>query len=145
ERNGPAGSLAISPDGRRIAFIGFEDRKLGYHVADLHVLDLDSGETRVLTSGFDYEVEDPQWDARGRSLVFGFDREGISRIGRVDAAGGSVRELVDDYGGTAMGRPYGGGSFSAAGGRIAYTRGTVERPAEVAVVDANGRSRVLTD
>src|SRR5690606_17200131 len=49
-----------------------------------------------------------------------------------------------DFGGTTIGRPYGGGAFHAAGGTLAYTRGTALRPADIAVHDGR-RSRVLTD
>jgi acylaminoacyl-peptidase len=44
-----------------------------------------------------------------------------------------------------MGRPYGGGSLSVANGTVAYTYGTPERPAEIAVLSRGATPRVLTD
>jgi dipeptidyl aminopeptidase/acylaminoacyl peptidase len=53
--------------------------------------------------------------------------------------------LADNLGGTSVGRPYAGGSFSvAANGRIAYTHTRPEYPAEVAAVQ-RGNFRLLTD
>ena len=46
-----------------------------------------------------------------------------------------MRNIASDLGGTTIGRPYGGGSFSVApSGRIAYTHVTPYRPAELAIV-----------
>ena len=143
-RDGPDGSPALSPDGKRLAYVGFDDRKLGYHQSQLYVLDLATGTSRAWTAGFDRDVDSPVWDRDGRGVYFGYDYHGISRIGWVDASG-KVEEVAADYGGTAMGRPYGGGSFAVANGRVAYTRGTTERPAEIAVTARGQSSRVLTD
>jgi acylaminoacyl-peptidase len=43
-----------------------------------------------------------------------------------------------------MGRPYGGGAMSVAAGRVAYTRGTAYRPADVAAVARGSAAHVLT-
>lgn len=145
DRDGPDTNPVLSPDGSRLAYVGYDDRRLGYHVAHLYLLDLDSGGSRTLTADFDYNVQDPAWDRGDSGLFFGYEREGSSRIGWVSADGGRVEDVVDDFGGTAMGRPYAGGSFSVGGGHLAYTRGTVERPADVGVVERGGKPRLLTD
>jgi dipeptidyl aminopeptidase/acylaminoacyl peptidase len=145
DRDGPDNNPALSPDGRKLAYVGYDDRRLGYQNAHLYVLDLDSGESTLLTPGFDYSVANPAWDRNGRGVFFGYEREGRGRIGWVAANGGAVETIVDDFDGTSMGRPYGGGSYSVANGVVAYTRGTVDRPADVAVVRRGGDARVLTD
>jgi len=60
---------------------------------------------------------------------------------------GSYRDLASGVGGTTIGRPYGGGSFSVSrSGRVAYTHVTPYRPAEVAVTHKRGgRSQAITD
>lgn len=144
-RRGPDGSPVLSPDGRKLAYLGYDDRKLGYQVAHLYVLDLDSGASRALTASFDYEIENPRWDRGGRGLYFGYDREGVSHLGWIAAGGGAVESVSDDIGGTAVGRPYPGGSFSVGDGRVAYTRASAARMADVAVIERGGKPRVLTD
>ena len=144
-RNGPDGAPSLSPDGKHLAYVGYDDRKLGYQQGQLYVLDLASGRSRALSADFDHDVYSPAWDRGGRGLYFGYDHHGLSRIGWIDANGGKVQEVAADFGGTAMGRPYGGGSFSVANGRVAYTRGSVERPAEMAVTARGEKSRLLTD
>lgn len=145
DRNGPDASPALSPDGKTLAYVGFDDRKMGYHTTRLYTIDPDGGTPRALTPDFDYEVRDPAWDRGGRGIYFGYEREGVGHIGWVSANGGKVETVVSDFDGTAMGRPYGGGNFSVSNGRVAYTRGTVDRPSDIAIAQRGSRSRVLTD
>jgi len=143
-RKGPDLQPTLSPDGRSLAYVGFDDRRMGYQQSGLYVLDLESGRSRQLAAELDSAIDSPTWDARGRHLIFSFDRQGETFIGRIATRGGKVEELSNALGGTAMGRPYPGGSFSVGGDRIAFTHGTAERPAEVGVIE-RGRARVLTD
>lgn len=145
-RKGPDQSPALSPDGRQLAYVGYDDRRLGHQISRLYVLDLDTGERRELTSDFDYVVDSPQWDGSGRGIFFAYDRHGSSHIAWTPARGGAIQGVTDSFGGTAMGRPYPGGNFSVAGDRVAYTHGTAYRPAEVAVARRGGRNaQVLTN
>ncbi len=143
-RKGPDNHPMVSPDGRQLAYLGFDDTGKPWQAAHLYILDFSTGKSRNITPDFDFDVEDPAWDGN-RGLYFHYDDAGISRIGWLAATGGAVKTIASDFGGTAMGRPYPGGAMSVANGRVAYTRGTSERAADVAVVDRNGLSRVLTD
>ncbi len=143
-RGGPDRSPAVSPDGRRVAYVGFDDRRLGYQNTELSVLDLASGETRVLTRALDRGVDNPMWDG-DRGIVFSFDDRGETKVGWIAADGGAVETLANDFGGTSLGRPYTGGAMHAAGGKVAYTRNDPTRPSDLAVVSRGTKSRRLTD
>jgi len=144
KRKGPDQGAVVSPDGKRVAYLGFDDSGKPYQGAHVYVLDLAGGNPRALTPDFDFDVEDIGWDG-DRGLFFHYDDHGKTKIGWVGAGGGKVDTLADDLGGTAMGRPYTGGSMSSAGSRVAYTRGSEYRPADVAVIDRGGKPRTLTD
>jgi len=145
DRRGPDMSPALSPDGKQLAYVGYDDVGKGHQVTHLYVLDLQSGVSRVLTAGLDYPVAKPHWDRSGRGVFFSYERHGRGHIAWIAASGGRVDTLSDDFGGTSIGRPYTGGSFSVAGDHIAYTRDSLYRPAELAIVQRGGKPRVLTD
>jgi len=143
-RVGPDFSPAVSPDGRHIAYTGFDDQRLGYHNSLLYVMDRDGANRRVLTQSLDRGVESPVWAADGRSIYVSYDDRGGTRVARV-GLDGIVRTLAEGLSGSALDRPYSGGDFSVArDGTIAFTAGSASRPAEVAIVRGGAR-RVLTD
>ncbi len=142
-RNGPDGSPALSADGKSLAFIGFEDKEMGYQNAVLSLLDLATGTTRELTANLDRSVDNAQWDG-DRGLYFTYDDQGMTHLAWVSASGGKIDTVATDVGGTAMGRPYGGSAFHVAGGRVAYTHNSNYRPADIALVKRGDKPRVLT-
>ncbi len=133
DRKGPDSNPVVSPDGKRIAYLGFDDRLQGYQVTRLYVMNRDGSGKRVLTADFDRDVRRPVWSRDGRGIYFQYDDQGNTKIGyaRLD---GKIETLAGDVGGTSLGRPYASGSFSvAADGRFAYTHTRPDHPADVAV------------
>ncbi|MYF60885.1 MAG: S9 family peptidase, partial [Gammaproteobacteria bacterium] len=133
DRPGPDQSPAVSPDGRQVAFVGYEDRTRTYQVSRLQVMNLDGSGGRVLTAGLDRSVANPVWASDGSGLYFQYDDEGNSKVAFA-TLDGEIEVLAEDLGGTSYGRPYGGGSFSVAGdGGIALNQTRPDMPGEVAV------------
>ncbi|RMH66520.1 MAG: S9 family peptidase [Bacteroidetes bacterium] len=144
ERFGPDTSPAVSPDGRQIAYVGFDDRFQGYQVRQLYVMDRDGRNARSLTTGLDRSVSNPTWSADGRRIYFQYDTEGTTRVAYA-TLDGQVTDVAIDVGGLSVGRPYSGGQFSlAADGTVAFTYGTPYHPAEVAVTRAGQNMQRLT-
>jgi acylaminoacyl-peptidase len=141
DRRGPDHHPVMSPDGRHIAYLGFDDKRLGYQATQLYVMDADGAHPRSLTPDLDRDAENPHWTGDGRQLVFDYEDHGAGKIASIDLAG-KMRILAGDLGGSDVTRPYTGGTFSiAAHGkdahlRFAYTR---ESPLEPAVL-ATGTS-----
>jgi dipeptidyl aminopeptidase/acylaminoacyl peptidase len=143
-RDGPDNKPAVSPDGKKIAYVGFDDKLQGYQVTHLYVMDADGKNPREITGAFDRDIENPHWDADSRSLYFTYDDHGIKKLG-LTALDGKVRTLAEGLGGTDLGRPYTSGAFSVArNGRAAFTHNTPQRPADVGIVMGNGGAKVLT-
>ncbi len=149
DRAGPDHSPAVSPDGRQVAFVGYEDRTRTYQVSQLQVVNLDGSGARVLTGDLDRSVASPVWAADGSGLYFQYDDEGNSKVAFATLAG-EIEVLAEDLGGTSYGRPYGGGSFSVANdGSIALNQTRPDMPGELAVRlrdgDAPRRITALND
>ncbi len=132
-RKGPDQSPAVSPKGRYVAWLGFDDRKLSYQVTNLYVMQSDGGERRSLTTKLDRSVKSPVWSTDGSGLYFQFDDTGTTKVGFV-TLDGEISTLANQVGGVTIGRPYASGSFSANGhGLFAYTHSTPDHPADVVV------------
>lgn len=144
ERKGPDNDPILSPDGRHLAWLGFDDRRRPYQASHLYVGDANAGNARALTADIDLNIDAIAWDGN-RGLWVQYDDHGRTRLGWIAIGGGKIDEVADDLGGREIGRPYTAATFAASGGRAAYTRGTADGPAELAVVERNGKSRVLTD
>jgi dipeptidyl aminopeptidase/acylaminoacyl peptidase len=144
QRDGPDNSPMVSPDGRRIAYLGFDDRLQGYQVTHLYVMDVDGKNSRPLAVKSDIDFENPRWSADSRSLYFAFDERGVKKLGVV-TLDGKMRTIASGVGGTDLGRPYTSGMYSVArNGRVAFTHNTVARPSDVATATSAGDARVLT-
>jgi dipeptidyl aminopeptidase/acylaminoacyl peptidase len=140
---GPDAEPQVSPDGRLIAYTGFDDRKFGYHNSILYVMNRDGSNRRALTESFDRSVESPVWAADGRSIFVGYEDKGEMKVARV-GLDGSVRTVAEGMSGGALDRPYTGGSFSVArDGTVAMTAARATRPADIALV-RGGAKRQLT-
>ncbi|MBT8205930.1 MAG: S9 family peptidase [Eudoraea sp.] len=132
-RKGPDRNPVVSPDGKYIAYLGYEDQVQTYQVTRLYLMNTDGSNVRELTTNLDRSVSRPVWDQQGKGLFFGYDDKGNSKIGYVSLSG-KISKRVDDVGGTSIGRPYSGGSFSVSrAGALAYTLGRPEHPADLAV------------
>lgn len=144
DRKGPDHDPQVSPDGKYLAYVGYEDKMQTYQVRDIHLMNLESGNVRVLTTGFDRSPSQLAWGKDNDGLYFSYDDKGNTRIGHV-SLNGKINELARNLGGTSLGRPYGGGSFSVSeDGAIAFTQTRPEYPAELAVLSKRGDIRKIT-
>ncbi|MEM1176425.1 MAG: S9 family peptidase, partial [Pseudomonadota bacterium] len=135
DRDGPDSGPVVSPDGRSIAWWSYEDKVQTYQVAKLNIMNVDGSDKRELLSDFDRSVSGLTWSSDSRGIFYQYDEYGDTKIGFTTLNGRS-RTVADNLGGTTIGRPYGGGSFSVGGNdTLAYTHVTPYRPAELAIVE----------
>ena len=143
-REGPDNSPAISPDGKQIAYLGYDDRFQGYQVTRLYVMNRDGSGARLITGDFDRDVRNLNWSEDGSGLFVQFDEHGNSKIGFV-TLDGKVETLAGNVGGMSLGRPYSAGTYSVAeNGTLAFTRTRPDSPADVAVARRGAEATRLT-
>ena len=132
----------MSPDGRRIAYIHDDNRKIAYRNSILHIMAPDGSGNQALTADLDSSVRSVQW-AGNRQLYFYYDQRAVRYVARVSLSG-DMNNVAQGLGSTSLGRPYLSGSFTvSSNGTVAYTKGSAWRPAEVAVTGRRGE-RILT-
>jgi dipeptidyl aminopeptidase/acylaminoacyl peptidase len=130
---------SVSPDGTVVAFVGHDDPTLYPQNAKIGVLELTSGSRRWLTLGLDRTFEPtggsraPRWDGDG--LVVGAEDRGDVRVYRVELDG-STPVAMTPADATAK-------SFDLAGGTLACSISTIDRPAELFV--GGTRATTLSD
>ncbi len=144
DRDGPDAGALLSPDGRLIAYVGFDDIGRAYENTQLYIMDADGGNSRLVSGDWDYSVDAMAWDADSRGVYVQYDDRGETNVARF-ALNGQVRTVVSGLGGGGFDRPYTAGSFSVADNdAIAFTGGTATGPADVSI--ARGSDvRALTD
>jgi dipeptidyl aminopeptidase/acylaminoacyl peptidase len=143
DRDGPDGDPAVSPDGRLIAYVGYDDQHQSYQNAQLYVMNADGSGRRSLTAGVDQSMSQPEWSEDGRSIYVSYGDKAYNKVARV-GLDGRMTVLVNDGAGGSFDRPYSGGEYSVDSGVIAYTTADAGRAAEIAVA-RGGRTNRLTD
>ncbi|HEX6202846.1 MAG TPA: S9 family peptidase [Thermoanaerobaculia bacterium] len=78
----------VSPDGRRIAFVGYDASGDTYQMERLQVMAIDGGEQRLLATGLDREPRNLQWSPDGRGVWFEAEDRGTLNVHRADLEGG---------------------------------------------------------
>lgn len=143
-RKGPDNAPQISPDGRLIAYTGFEDKFQGYQVTQLHVMNRDGSNQRVISSKWDRDVAGVRWAGDGSGLYFTSDSEGDTGLYFI-TLGGEVKKLLGNVGSTTSAYG-GGGAFSIAkNGAFAVTECNLRNPGDIAAGMLNdGKVKTLT-
>jgi dipeptidyl aminopeptidase/acylaminoacyl peptidase len=142
-RVGPDESPALSPDGKLIAYTGYDDeRRRGYENERLYVMNRDGSGSHVLTGALDRSVNAPQWSPDGRAIYVRYDDHGVGKVARVDLSG-HMETVAEGLSGSGLDRPYTGGEFSVGKGLVAFTQGSPDEPGDLAVV-RGGKPERLT-
>jgi dipeptidyl aminopeptidase/acylaminoacyl peptidase len=141
-RVGPDGGAVVSPDGKSVAYLSFEDRFLGYQNAELYLMNRDGSNARSLTAKLDRNVDSVRWAADGRSLFIQYVDKGVGRLARV-SLNGRIEPVAEGLSADSLDRPYSGGQFTVAtNGTTAFTSGTPETPSDISVARGGNTKRL---
>ncbi len=143
-RQGPDSDPNLSADGKKIAYLGFDDRLQGYQLSQLYIMNADGSDSRNISENFDRDISDISWDKNGDGLYFQYNDKGSTKLGYI-STGGKVKEVTTNMGGLSLGRPYNAASYSVAeNGNYAFTSGKNAMLSDLGVGN-KGNDRVLTD
>lgn len=141
-RYGPDNAPVLSPDGKILAYTGYDDTYQGYQITELYVMNVDGTNSKLVSEGFDRDIANVQWAADGKGLYFQYDDKGDTKLGHI-TLDGKVTTLQEGLGGLSLGRPYNAADFSAStNGKFAFTRGGTEHPSDLGVADKRGSKRL---
>lgn len=143
DRRGPDNSPALSPDGKYIAYTGYDNRYQGYQLRQLYVMSRDGGNPQVITEDLDRSIYSPQWAGDNRGVYFIYHDEGNTKLA-LTSLDGKIKVLTGNLG--SGGSAYSGGSYSVAPkGDFAFTYSRPDRPIDVAVGSPTSQKvRIIT-
>ncbi|GAA6183247.1 S9 family peptidase [Aliiglaciecola sp. NS0011-25] len=145
DRDGPDTSPKVSPNGKYIAYIGFDDQRKNYDNAKVYVKQLSDGETIFQSEGLDRSIDAIAWDQKSRNLYIQYDDKGKTILAMQSLKSADKRSILSDkLGGQSYGRPYTGAEFAVSeNGKVAISYSNPLRPADVGIVD-NKQTKQLT-
>ena len=152
ERNGPDVAIAVSPNGRFITYVGYDDRRQGHQQNDLYVANRDGSNVRNLTDDYDRHVQaaarrgggGPQWAPDSGGIYAVVHDEGNARLALFSLDGGH-RVVAEDIGSGFAGYIGHNTLWSVSGrGKLAYTVPGPAMPGDVAVAAPGRPARLLT-
>jgi len=142
-QQGPDYSPIVSPDGKKVAFISYKDKVQTYQLSQLHIMNNDGSNRQLLSGNLDRSISNISWDKQGKGLYFTYDDKGNTKIAHINL-NGNIKKIVDNVGGTTLGRPYPSGSYSVSKNEtIVYTQTRPEYPSELAVIQPKQKTSNL--
>ncbi|MDF0716273.1 S9 family peptidase [Muricauda sp. 334s03] len=142
DRYGPDSHPVLSPDGSKIAYLGYDDHLQGYQLTQLYIMNTDGSESQLISGNLDRDVGDMAWNSKGNGLYFIYTDQGMGKLASVSLSG-KVDDITNGLGGLSLGRPYNAASFSAStNNKFAYTMGNTSHPSDLGVSDTRNTKRL---
>ncbi|MFO7692390.1 MAG: S9 family peptidase [Vicinamibacterales bacterium] len=128
DRQGPDANPAVSPDGRWIAYTGFDDQRFTSHVASLYLMDKAGAGKRTWAGALNDSPSNVTWAADNSGVYFTVRELGSTSVYFAPLAGGAPRKLTG-------GSQVLNGLSVARSGQAATVRSTPLEPGHVAAFD----------
>lgn len=92
-RTGPESDAVVSPDGKWVAFLGFEDKAKSSHSSRLWVVGIDGQGLKMLAPSLDRNYHSPVWKADSTGLYTVIESSGQSHL-HIASLSGSIEPLT---------------------------------------------------
>ena len=93
DRLGPDGNPTVSPDGKLIAYVGYDDKRYTNHVSSLYLMNSDGTGKRLLAGNLPSSPQNLNWWADSKGIQFTSEEKGATDLFWVSLADGILRRL----------------------------------------------------
>lgn len=94
DRNGADSNPEVSPNGRLIAYTGFDLSNNTYTVSKLYLMNADGSNKRVLTANLDRSPSEVMWDTGNDGIYFTTEDKGTNNLWYVSVSGGEPKQIT---------------------------------------------------
>ncbi len=94
DRDGTDNEPIVSPDGKQIAYVGFDRNNDTYNISKLYLMNADGSGKKVLTETFDRTPNDLMWSEDGDGVYFTTEDKGTNNLYFVSRSGGASRQIT---------------------------------------------------
>lgn len=138
-RKGPDRGAVVSPDGRWVAYTGYDERSFTSHLSSLHLMDADGGNKKLLAGNLANSPSNVIWAPDSSGVYFLLAERGESHAHFVPLSGRSGR--------VTSGVHYLAGLSAAKSGRAAAILSSFHQPGALVTLDLSrpGKYRKLVD
>ena len=138
-RKGPDRGASVSPDGRWIAYTGYDDQNYTSHLSSLYLMDSSGGNKKLLAGGLPSSPSGLTWAADSRGIYYLMAENGECNLYFVQVGGGPLK--------ITSGIHYLSGFSLAENGRAATTVSTFYQPARLVTfsLEDPDQMRMLVD
>jgi len=120
DRKGPDRRARVSPDGKWIAYTGYDDKNYTRHLSNLYLMDNQGEKKRLLAGDFPNSPSSITWAPDGSGLYYLMAEKGVSNLNFI-AVSGKIKEMTGAV-------HYLSGLSIAKNGQVAATRATFHKP-----------------
>jgi dipeptidyl aminopeptidase/acylaminoacyl peptidase len=124
DRKGPDNGPTVSPDGKWIAYTGYDDKDFTSHLSSIYLMDRSGGGKRLLAGSLNNSPSDITWARDGVGVYFTVAERGADSIYFAPVQG-QPRKVSADA------RHALGGLSISDGGQVATVRSTPHRPGDL--------------
>jgi len=120
DRKGPDRGARISPDGKWIAYAGYDDKNFTSHLSSLYLMDTSGGNKKLLAGNLPNSPASITWAQDGSGVYFALAEKGVSNLHYISLKGKKTQ--------ITKGNHYLSGFSFAGNGQVAATLSTFYRP-----------------
>ena len=135
DRKGPDRGPVVSPDGKWIAYSGYDDKNYTSHLSNLYLMDISGGKKRLLAGNLPNSPSNINWAVDSSGLYYLMSEKGVSNLYYV-AKDGKIKEVT-------KGVQYLSSISLANNGQVAATRSTFYSPAYLVTFHLNKPDKIV--